>query len=685
MKARDTNIPRSVLSQAFADRMGNRQLVAALFTTYKFDPGFFQQHILADFFDIQLNAATAIRWQQLEDRIRDSNLHIAVYYDQNGLESVDDGGVKLDIQRLPIRMTNGAIFHTKNVFVLVEPETPDDEGNRSRALLVACLSANLTKAGWWENVEVCHIEEIHQGEKTWLKDDLLGFLRDIQRRSRNDVEQRALKDIVAFLDGTESRERRSGELLPTRFYYGPESVCDFLERVAGDRIRGMHLEIISPYFDGKGSSPPLQELLTRFEPRRVQVYLPRGRQNEATCNEKLYHHIESLPDVAWARLPDDLLRSGNATDAAPRFVHAKVYRFFQAQPKREILFVGSANLTTAAHAKGGNLESGFLVEVEPSKRPEPWMTPESTPPTRFVSTNENENSSASIGTKLRLRYHWDKCVAEVYWDDKSYSPELEVKAQGELVFAVYPLVPMEWMVLPEDVAKRMATILRGASLFLVYGEGDSPGVLLVQEEGMHCRPSILQDLSIADILRSWALLTPEQRAAFIEARGQDLLDSSEDAHLVVKTRIVYEQTSIFDQFAGFFHAFGCLNRKIREVLGDAQTADKRKATTLLFGAKYDSLTPLLERLTKSADGHDAVDRYVIALCARQLCNEIAKDYPDFWAGYEQETKKLEELLAKASTVRQEIVERNPQEMEQFLDWFDKWFLRRVKPREEEAE
>ncbi len=180
-------------------------------------------------------------------------------------------------------------------------------------------------------------------------------------------------------------------------------------------------------------------------------------------------------------------------------------------------------------------------------------------------------------------------------------------------------------------------------------------------------------------------MTPEQRAAFIEARGQDLLDSSEDAHLVVKTRIVYEQTSIFDQFAGFFHAFGCLDRKIREVLGDDQTADKRKATTLLFGAKYDSLTPLLERLTKSADGHDAVDRYVIALCARQLCNEIAKDYPDFWAGYEQETKKLEELLAKASAVRQEIVERNPQEMAQFLDWFDKWFLRRVKPREEEAE
>ena len=59
----------------------------------------------------------------------------------------------------------------------------------------------------------------------------------------------------------------------------------------------------------------------------------------------------------------DLLKSGAAESAAPRRVHAKVYRFFSQSPRYEALFVGSVNLTGAAHSEGGNFETAFLVRA----------------------------------------------------------------------------------------------------------------------------------------------------------------------------------------------------------------------------------------------------------------------------------------------------------------------------------
>ena len=82
------------------------------------------------------------------------------------------------------------------------------------------------------------------------------------------------------------------------------------------------------------------------------------------------------------------IRGGKSVDARDRFVHAKVYRFFQPQPKREILFVGSANLTNPAHRSGGNLETGFLVELDPARRPDWWLTTDASKPKTYKPESE---------------------------------------------------------------------------------------------------------------------------------------------------------------------------------------------------------------------------------------------------------------------------------------------------------
>lgn len=157
-----SNIPHAVLSEHFLERMRGRSLVSAVFTTFCFEPGFFEQEVLPVFFDLPLSHAGAIKLMQLEDAMRGLKGSVAVYFDENGIVA-DGGAARLDIRRIAVPHRTG-IFHPKNVLALVEADEPDEHGHHARALLVSCMSANLTRSGWWENVEAVHVEEIGEND-----------------------------------------------------------------------------------------------------------------------------------------------------------------------------------------------------------------------------------------------------------------------------------------------------------------------------------------------------------------------------------------------------------------------------------------------------------------------------------------------------------------------------------------
>ena len=64
------DIPHAVLSEHFQERMKGRRLRSAVFLTYQFDPGFFEQEVLPVLLDVPLSHAAAIRLVQLEDALR---------------------------------------------------------------------------------------------------------------------------------------------------------------------------------------------------------------------------------------------------------------------------------------------------------------------------------------------------------------------------------------------------------------------------------------------------------------------------------------------------------------------------------------------------------------------------------------------------------------------------------------
>jgi hypothetical protein len=689
------HIPRAVLSEHFQDRMKGRRLVSAVFTTFRFEPGFFESEVLPVFIDDPVSHAGPIRLVQLEEALRSRN--IAVYYDQHGLVA-EGGSAKLDVRRIPIKHPTG-IFHPKNVLVLVEENEPNDDGHKVRALLCACLSANLTRAGWWENVEVAHVEEIGEGEANNLRDALIAYAdrlvaRSERRRANDELRQAhtALRDIREFLRDTKPRDHRSVDgRLRTHFHNGGESLPDFIQNTAGAAVQGMCLEVISPYFDGGSESVPLAALLERFVPRETRVFLPKNDRGEAVCPEDLFSWVRTRYGVSWGTLPPGLLRLGKAEETKLRTVHAKVYRFFEpTRGGRQILYVGSTNLTQAGCRvtlregeweghQGGNWETGFLVEATSSERPDWWLVTETRRPTSFAPRGEDEGTASSGGSALAVRYRWDRGETTVFWGGEAQSPALSVEHGGVPVFAVTGLPPCEWVELARADSERLCQTLRSTSLLQVVGEGPEPGLLLVQEEGMSHRPSLLLELSAADILRYWALLSVEQRAAFIEARARI---AGDDDPLVAKLAPLPVETTLFDRFAGVFHAFGCLEERVREALDALKT---READYRLFGKKYDSLGSLLDRVlsdVRSAAG-DPVEQYVVVLCTRQLLRELARSYPEYWQEHRDDVKGLEAQLADAASARAALAAGHA-EMPEFLDWFDRWFLKRAEALPEEG-
>jgi hypothetical protein len=668
-------VPHEVLSEHFQERMEGCRLVAAVFLTYQFDPGFFEQEVLPVFIDVPLSHVPTIRLLQLEDALRGITGGIAVYYDANGLNTSDAGSARLDIRRIAIQHKTG-IFHPKNALVLVEDEEADEEGYRARSLVVASMSANLTRSGWWENVECCHVEVLHEGDRTRLKDDVAAFLRKLRSSAPKETDHAALDCILDFLKTVTQGSRKSAKgHLHTHFYPGDVPLADFLDDLVGRDIQGAHLEVISPYFDDRAECGPLQELVKRFRPREVRVFLPRSAAGEALVSPELFEAVAAMENVQWSHLPNaKFLRRGAAEDAGARPVHAKVYRFFTKSPKREITFVGSANLTTAAHGRGGNVESGFLVDTVPDHRPDFWTTPDERKPVAFSPRTEDAEAAASGGTPLNLRYHWDRAKAEVFWDAPGESPALRLRARDVDVGTVERMPARQWTTLPADLAGRIAQLLPETSLFEVHGETGDPSLLLVQEEGMSHKPSLLVHLSPSDILRYWSLLTPDQRAAFIESHGPDLSPTDQGADLTAIYRRQGDHDTIFDRFAGFFHGFGCLERAVLEALEDGR---EKEADYRLFGRKYDSLGSLLDRINKDREKADLVDCYVMVQCARQLLQVVSRAHPDYWKARAQDVARLGTRLAELAVIRDELLDSQGAEFGRFLDWFDCWFLKRA--------
>ena len=456
------------------------------------------------------------------------------------------------------------------------------------------------------------------------------------------------------------------------------TLTEMLGEAGGNALKEMKLEIISPYFDDADSCQPLQDLIEHTKPKEVRVYLPRDAQGVAQVSSRLHAAVKALDSracpVSWGSIPEEMLRSGPAAQSAPRFVHAKVYRFFSQSPKREIWFVGSANLTRSAHQAGGNMECGFLVERRPSDLPRPTFlvqTDEREPKQFQAAVDPAENADKPL-TGIALRFDWQSETASA-WRADTTSSRFNLSVGGiELGSFLIPN-PKKWRSLGRELSKAIQDHLASTSLFTVKDDTGHTGNVLMIEDGMAQKPSQILALSAADILRYWSMLTPEQRSSFLEWRLNSLLlEDSHDGALPVA--LPKHEESLFDRVAGFFHAFHTLERFVVESI---ETGRSARAVARLFGRKHDSLGYLLDRIGNDDDPiRDDVDRYLIMFCTRQSLTHIKQTQPDFWSTHRNEANKM---LTRVNELKKILHPRLLAEglTDDFLNWFEGEFLRRA--------
>jgi hypothetical protein len=360
-------------------------------------------------------------------------------------------------------------------------------------------------------------------------------------------------------------------------------------------------------------------------------------------------------------------------------VHAKVYRLFSPRLNQEYLLVGSVNLTQAAHsaANSGNLESAILFQPTPTRnRLDWWLSPveDSDQPGAFEDSASDDTSLLACHN-VSFRYDWQKNTLSYYWalNGSSLGPA-EVRHRSVAPFAIADIKFGLWVDLPTDVASRLSEGLRSCSFLDVIAGGKAPQRVLVREEGMENKPSLSVSLTPEEILEYWSLFSPEQKSAFLSRKLESFvspIDDPDETGPATVTPSGSEQRSMFDRFAGIFHAFSCVENLIAEALTMGNT---REARCLLFGSKYDSLKTLIERITV-AENADHVNRYITLLCALQLLGTLPGHDAEFVTHERKPIDGIREMLKRAiRTSRQELLPELGEHPSELVDWFEKMFF-----------
>lgn len=673
------DIPRAVLSESLMDKIRGRKVRAGVFLTYEFDPEFFELHVLPCLFDRAFSHVDNVRRLQLEDALREVD-HLAVYYDRRAL--VEAGSARLDYRRIAVSRPGG-VFHAKNVLLVVEDrsgETP------VQSLLVVTTSANLTRNGWWKNVECAHIEEIPQASKTVLRDDLLtsalggrGLLAAVRDADRTGTSHDPIREFLVRRTEGSKLLSKGGVLMPT-FYSGGLGLPRFLARcLPQEATRGAYcLEVISPFFDETGGAETLQALLEEIRPRQTRIFLPREDDGTVLCSEEIYHAVAALPGVSWADLPRPVVAwKESDTKAGLRSVHAKAYRLFSPDEQREFLLTGSPNLTRAGHAGNdrGNFETAILVEVPCHRRPEWWLqTRADSKPPAFRPRRDEDSEEGLRVHGVHVRYEWGEERLSYFWEPEEPTPvEAGIGCLGVPLFQISPIRLGEWTALPGDAANALRERLVSTSFVEVEVPGEPPQRILVREEGMARKPSLETRLSPREILEYWSLLSSDERDAFLQRKVEALLALAASGGEGPATPPSEEPDSLFDRFAGIFHAFSLLREHVLAALEDGR---EREADYRLFGTKYDSLPSYLEK-TRADPGTDPVMCYVGFLCARDLVRAVERAHPEFVGRRRAELGRLEELLRKGDEVRDGIPldgRWGGADRGRFIEWYEEMFL-----------
>jgi len=338
-----------------------------------------------------------------------------------------------------------------------------------------------------------------------------------------------------------------------------------------------------------------------------------------------------------------------------------------------ITLAGSVNLTSAghSHSNAGNFESAFLYDITTDGFANRWwLEPLEKPPKTFdEKQSEETDKSQNVPLDISFRYNWAEDKLEYRIEGTARGAVTVCESSGICLFEINSLKLENWIDCGKEAAEKIKRLLASTS-FLEIHHRMGKWRVLIREEGMNHRPSLLISLSPEEILMYWSLLSPAQQEYFLaeklagEAILQGLFAGKSNRYIINDT--------VFDRFSGVYHAFEQLINHVNNAIASGQ---ENEAESRMFGAKYDSLPVLLEKTISRKDGDDVMN-YITFLCARQAKKRVATAYPEFMKAHTRDVKALNRLLDQQTLIRKKISSQI-EDSAPFLDWYEKMFLRLI--------
>ena len=242
-----------VISKRLEEQVGEREILAAVFTTYVFDPLFFELEVISLLLDNKHPSYvndSLVKQYLVRDELRKSGMPIEVFYDAPMFAKEQLNSPQMDYLFHGVDL-RGPAFHPKLIFLLVK----NDKGEEK--LLIAAGSNNLTYAGWWDNIECQHWVELgYHDTQRYDLDRFVACLNYLKSKGRqldeNKENRRAINKILKYLDECKGNNKK-GYLC----FYGPYDnkipKIDFLSYLKNP-AELLHsgstwkVEIISPFF-----------------------------------------------------------------------------------------------------------------------------------------------------------------------------------------------------------------------------------------------------------------------------------------------------------------------------------------------------------------------------------------------------------------------------------------------------
>lgn len=653
------------ISEAFVQQLAGRRVRAGFFSTFSFEPEFFELEVLPLMLGNDVwSPSDELRYGQLQLMMQAPEQPAAdwaVAYDRDIFES--QAAPRLEVDYLPVSLLPACQHAKLSVLLLENPGADDQPGDLPGYSVLLCAgSFNLTRAGWWENLEVGHWVELHA---QYAPANIRRPLQQALEFYRNVRPAMPVQALQRLLDALEQFPQTPDDPLCS-FYFSysanGQHVQSFPQYLVQAQVRGT-LEVVSPFFAEDGDNQVVANLLETFE--RVKLFLPRDEAGRALIGKDVYRALSER--VEWAEWLPEIRQQLMGADGHRR-LHAKIYH---CTGRDGWHFIGSVNLSQQAFSR--NVEAGFLLRgrcptlLQPlaaANTPEVFECP--------VEVDSPLDSTAAAMPLLHLTFDWQEtslqllspeagslslldshseCVCE--YALQAATPLRVSFAEGRQLFARSSLVHARWQPAVQSADQRAAS-----------------GVLLVSQRNLYGRPLDMPGMDLAGLLR------------LLHAMGQGARMASMSAMLEAALRQNFENpdqylsqvgdpadvTSFFSEFSEVNGAFWALGQRLEKA---RQGGDERTLDYFLKGAQPDSLAGLLTTVQTQQEGAapGLIVRYLTLLGIEELLLRHAKHAaPGLLPEVQQSLATLE---------RQELIpclQAEGVDTGRFIDWYRREFL-----------